>query len=220
MIPDIREYLKQEVAQLNKVWPANRTINIVCHGHSIPCGYTANHVVRMLDAYPHILHELLTKRFPMAVMNVIVSGVGGEASVSGAKRMNEDVLCYKPSIITIDYGRNDMFLPIKQVEDSWRIMIEKSLENEVKVILITPAPDSGQIYYEKEKRLNSDEVLAKLIRNLAKEYEIGLADVTKTFAKRMTAGDVVNDYLISLNHLNRDGHNLIAKEILQWFPYC
>lgn len=220
MIPDTREYLKQEAAELNKIWPANRTMNIVCHGHSIPCGYTANHVVRMLDAYPHILCENLTRRFPMAVMNVIVSGIGGEASNDGAKRFQEDVLCYRPFIITIDYGRNDMFLPMKLVEDSWRNMIEKSLEKGVKVILITPAPDSGQIYYEKEKRLNSDEALAELIRKLADEYETGLADGTLAFEKRLAAGELVNDYLISVNHLNRDGHNLIAKEILKWFPYC
>ena len=32
-------YLTNITFELQKKWPANRTINIVCHGHSVPAGY-------------------------------------------------------------------------------------------------------------------------------------------------------------------------------------
>lgn len=219
MIPNIKEYLKSEVEVLNRIWPNNQTFNMVCHGHSIPCGYTSNHVVKMLDAYPRLLHEILCGRFPMAVTNVIVSAIGGEASVSGAKRFEEEVLCYKPRIITIDYGRNDMFLPINQVETSWGHMIEKALEENIKVILVSPAPDSGQLYYEVSKRQNTDDELTVMIESLAHKYEVAFADVCGAFKKQFTLGHSVDDFMISVNHLNRNGSLLIANEIIKWFPY-
>lgn len=220
MIADNRIYLKQEKEELLKVWPDNHTMNIVCHGHSIPCGYTVNHVVRMLDAYPHLLHKKLTKRFPTAVMNIIVSGIGGESSIGGAKRFKEDVLCYKPDILTIDYGRNDMFHTIKKVELSWRNMIEEALKSKTKIILITPAPDCGEIYYDVKNRKSSDEELITLIIKLAQEYEIGLADIANTFKRNLSSGQALSDYMISENHLNKEGHVIIANEIMKWFPLC
>src|ERR1043165_7825034 len=32
-------YLRAVVAELEKAWPTNRRVNIVCHGHSVPAGY-------------------------------------------------------------------------------------------------------------------------------------------------------------------------------------
>ncbi len=220
MLPDTASYLRQEANELCKVWPENRTTNMVCHGHSIPCGYTSNHVVRMKDAYPHLIQNTLWNRYPMAVINVIVSGIGGEASLKGAKRFEADVLNHKPDIITIDYGRNDMFHPVKEVEKAWRLMIEKALNNKAKIILVTPAPDCGQLYYDIEKKQSTDEELAEMIRGLAGEYEVGIADASKAFYQKLAVGDsLLSDYLISVNHLNRAGHEIIAKQVLQWFPY-
>lgn len=218
MVPDKKEYLKQEGNELKKLWPDNQTMNIVCHGHSIPCGYTANSVVRMRDAYPHLMHEILCMRYPMAVTNVIITAVGGEAAVSGEKRFIE-VLSHKPSIIIIDYARNDMYYSLEQVEAAWRNMIEEALKENKKLILITPAPDSGQLYYDVTKRKSADDELTYLISQLASEYEIGLADAAGAFAKKFAAGAVPSDYMISVNHLNKAGHEIIAKEIVQWFPF-
>lgn len=219
MIPDKREYLKEEATELNRIWPDNKCMNIVCHGHSIPCGYTTNHVVRMQDAYPRLLHDLLCSRFPMAVINVIVTSIGGENAVSGAKRLESDVLIHKPSILTIDYGRNDMFCPLEEVEKAWRRMIEGALEKNCKILLITPAPDCGQPYYEIEKKLNSDEEITAMIARLATEYEIGMADAEGAFHKELSSGKSISDFLLSVNHPGRAGHQIIAGEILQWFPY-
>jgi acyl-CoA thioesterase I len=49
-----RMYLKNVVSLLKAQWPANRTVNIVCHGHSVPAGDFAMPVVQTSDSYPHL----------------------------------------------------------------------------------------------------------------------------------------------------------------------
>lgn len=40
MIADKRAYLSSVTEALKRQWPDNRTVNIVCHGHSVPAGYS------------------------------------------------------------------------------------------------------------------------------------------------------------------------------------
>src|SRR3982751_3841278 len=69
---DPRTYLASLINLLQIPWPKNRTINIVCHGHSVPAGYFKTPLVDTFNAYPHLLHQGLKQRFPHAVINVIV----------------------------------------------------------------------------------------------------------------------------------------------------
>lgn len=219
MIADKKEYLKREVEKLQKIWPDNESVTIVCHGHSIPCGYMAQNVTQPFDAYPHLLHQELAKRFPHSVINVFVSAVGGENCVFGAKRFARDVLSHRPDLVTIDYGRNDMFLTAEQVKESWAHMIREAKEAGVKVLLITPAADSGAIYYDPAERRLTDAELADVIRDLAKQYETGLADAQNAFMQLFEAGHERSEYAASVNHPNRRGHEIITKCLMEWVPY-
>jgi lysophospholipase L1-like esterase len=185
----------------------------------MPCGYTAAHVVSPFNAYPHLLHQKLQGRFPTAVINVIVSGIGGENAIKGAERFKRDVLCHKPAILTVDYGANDLFQPLPKVEAAWRCMAEDAIEAGVKVIFITPPPDSGVLYYPPENKRFTHEEHSALLRGLAGEYGVALADVAAVFAAKLAGGHSLHEYLISVNHLNRKGHALVAKTIHEWFPY-
>lgn len=78
-------YLRDILEVLKQHWPGNRTVNIACHGHSVPAGYFATPAVDTFNAYPHLLHAGLKRRFPYGVLNVIVTAIGGENSESGAK---------------------------------------------------------------------------------------------------------------------------------------
>lgn len=212
-------YLKDEVNELKKVWPDNHSFCIVCHGHSIPCGYTEGVVTRPFDAYPHLLHRELSIRFPYSVINVIVSAKGGENSVEGAKRFQTDVLNHKPDLVLIDYGRNDMFCSEEVMRQAWSDMIEQALMSGCKVLLITPAPDCGGIYYEEEKRMLSDDAMADVIRSLADAYDVGLADAKKVFDHKFRQGHSHNEYMVSVNHINKKGHAIVADCLLEWFPF-
>ena len=218
MIADQNKYLEEEVYGLQKIWPDNTTFTIACHGHSIPCGYMEANVTRPFDAYPHLFYRRLSERFPHSVINMIVTATGGENSVSGAKRFQRDVLSHRPDLVTIDYGRNDMFLTETEMRDSWTRMIEEAQRAEVKIILITPAADSGEQYYEPDKRKLSDSAMADIICNLAEKYGTGLADTHAVFERLFQSGHQRSEYAASVNHPNRRGHEVIADCLMEWIP--
>lgn len=196
-------------------WPANRTLNIVCHGHSVPAGYFKTPDVRTFESYPHLLHLGLKSRFPHAVFNVIVTAIGGENSPAGALRFERDVLPHRPDVMTLDYGLNDRRAGLEAALKAWKTMIESALARNIKIILLTPSPDVNAAAPDPADPINQH---AAQIRKLAAEYHLGLADSLEAFSEAVTAGRPLDSLMSQENHPNHEGHRLIAGRLLQWFP--
>jgi len=196
-------------------FPKNRTVNIVCHGHSVPSGYFKTPEVHSLDAYPHLLRAGLAERFPHAVINVIVTGIGGETSDRGAARFEKDVLNHRPDVVTIDYCLNDRRIGLEKARQAWASMIEKAQANGIKVILLTPTADMAAKLADPNDPLNQH---AEQVRQLAAEYHTGLVDSLAAFKREIDAGTELSKLMSQRNHPNRQGHELVAKGLLEWFP--
>lgn len=209
------DYLATTTVELQKKWPKNRTINIVCHGHSVPAGYFKTPVVDTFNAYPHLMHVALKKRYPHAVINVIVTGVGGETSLKGAQRFENDVLTHHPDVLFIDYALNDRRVGLEKSKKSWEMMINAALEKGIKVILLTPTGDSRSKLDDVNDPLNQH---AEQIRLLAKDHEVGLADSLAAYKRYIAEGGTLKDILSHVNHPNRKGHDLVVDELMKWFP--
>lgn len=212
---DPKTYLANVCAELEKCWPTNRTVNIVCHGHSVPAGYFRTPAVHTFDAYPYLLHRGLARRFPHAVINVIVTGIGGENSEQGAKRFRRDVLNLRPDVVTIDYGLNDRAIGLARSQRAWRRMIEMALARHVWVILLTPTPDLTARLNDPNDPLNQH---ARQIRRLAAQYHTGLVDSLALFEAKVRSGTPLKDLMAQSNHPNRRGHEIVAAGLLKWFP--
>jgi acyl-CoA thioesterase-1 len=217
MIADRRTYLSKITEELRKEWPENRTINIVCHGHSVPAGYFSTPFVDTFNAYPHLLHRKMKENFPFAVINVIVTAIGGEDSESGALRFEKSVISHHPDVVTIDYGLNDRRIGLRSAELAWKSMIEKCLENNIKVLLLTPILDLSGLFEENKDQWGLLQKHTEQIRKLAEEYEVGLVDCFSLFENYIKNGGDITDLLSWPNHPNRNGHKLIAREIMRWF---
>jgi len=217
-LADRNTYLADIVSVMKTLWPNNRTINIVCHGHSVPSGYFETPMVDTFNAYPHLLHQALKVRHPFAVINVIVTAIGGENSESGAARFEEQVLCHRPDILTIDYALNDRGLGLERARKAWQSMIEKSLSMGVKVILLTPTPDLTQTPGAPREKRNELREHAGQVCELAGEYEVGLVDSLAAFDKYVEDDGELRDLLSQSNHPNRLGHEIVARELMRWFP--
>ena len=211
-----RSYLAEVVAVLQRHWPENRAVAIVCHGHSVPAGYFATPMVDSFHAYPHLLHRGLKQRFPFAVINVIVTAIGGESSVSGARRFAE-VLAHQPDVVTIDYGLNDRGVGLEAARGAWREMIEAALSQGVRVLLLTPTPDITQRPEAAPEEREPLLAHAEQIRALAGQYGVGLIDSLAAFQAYQRHGEL-SDLLSWSNHPNARGHALVARELLRWFP--
>jgi len=218
MIAEPETYLTGLVQEMARQWPANRTINIVCHGHSVPAGYFATPFVNTLAAYPHLLLEGLKERFPFAVINVIVTAIGGENSEQGAQRFEAEVLCHRPDLLTIDYALNDRGIGLERAERAWRSMIELALQRSIHLILLTPTHDQFALRSGDPASSLALGQHAALVRGLADEYGVGLADSDAAFDRYTGENGHLFDLMSHVNHPNRKGHQLVADEILRFFP--
>lgn len=207
-------YLDTLKLELQKEWPANRTINLVFHGHSVPSGYFKTPIVNTLEAYPYQLLRELKDIYPFAVINVITTSIGGENSVSGAERFSKEVLTHRPDVLLIDYALNDRGVGLEKASLAWTHMIETALEQNIKVILLTPSPDQRISMLDSTSELEQH---AAQIRNLSAKYGIGLVDSYARFAEIAARGEAIADYMSQVNHPNQKGHQIITQELLKYF---
>jgi len=208
------DYLSNVQKELKIVFPKNKIINLVFHGHSVPSGYWSHQEVHTLESYPNLLLRKLKSIYSYAVINIIITSIGGESSEKGQSRLKTDVLPHKPDVLFIDYALNDLGIGLERSKVAWEKMIEEALANNIKVVLVTPSPDQRHNILEPGNNL---ELHAKQIRELANQYKIGLADPFTGFQKIAVKEGSIEAYMSHVNHPNEKGHNLIAEEIFKLF---
>lgn len=108
------DYLKPLLFSLEKQWTNNRTINFVFHGNSVPSGHFNNPYVNTLKGYPHLKLCYLKERFPYAVINVIITAIGGKQSEQRAVRFKDEVLIMRPDVLFFDYELNDRAIGLER----------------------------------------------------------------------------------------------------------
>ena len=207
-------YLEKIKAEMLVEWPKNRTINLVFHGHSVPAGYFKTPVVNTLASYPYLVLKDLKSAYPMTVVNVINTSIGGEHSESGLKRFEADVLTHKPDVLFIDYALNDRGMGLERAKIAWEKMIRLALEKNIKVILLTPSPDQRVDIKDDLSILDQH---ANQIKELAKNFQIGLIDTYALYKNKVKSGSNLVDYMSQVNHPNEKGHQMITDEIMGYF---
>ncbi|MFN0291934.1 SGNH/GDSL hydrolase family protein [Pedobacter helvus] len=213
-LSDTVNYLAPIKKQLETKFPKNRTINLVFHGHSVPSGYWTGSKVHTLESYPHLLLGKLKTIYPYAVINVILTSIGGEWAEKGQTRFTNDVLSHKPDVVIIDYALNDLGIGLERSKIAWSKMIEEALSKNIKVILVTPSPDQREDITDSNNKLA---LHATQIRELAVKYQVGLADPFAQFQKIAKEKGSIKELMSHVNHPNENGHNLIAEELFRWF---
>lgn len=213
-IADPAIYLNDIKAELNKKWPDNRTIKLAFHGHSVPAGYYKTPVVKPFGAYPLMLLKELKEIYPYAVISVINTSIGGEDAIRGAERFDRDVLVHKPDVLFIDYSLNDRGAGLEKSREAWESMIRKALDKNIKVILLTPSPDTRKDILVPNCELEQH---ANQVKRLAEKYHTGLIDSYSIFKSKVLAGDSLSVYMASVVHPNENGHQLIVDEIMKYF---
>ena len=180
----------------------------------MPSGYFVTPDVKPLESYPFLLLKALKKIYPFAVINIILTCIGGENSENGAKRFKKQVLNHRPDVLFIDYALNDTGIGVEASRKAMEFMIETALKKKIKIILLSPTPD------QRVELLNKETILQQLsnqVVELSKKYEIGLVDNYSTFQNLVISGEKVTDYMSQVNHPNEKGHQLIVDGISKYF---
>ncbi|RXR07049.1 SGNH/GDSL hydrolase family protein [Pseudoxanthomonas composti] len=203
--------LDQVKADLRTSWPDNKTINIVAYGHSVPAGYFDAPEVHTREAYPRLLADGLADLYPHAVINVITSAVGGENSLKGLARFDREGLGHMPRVVLIDYGLNDRLIARESSRASLIAMTRKAKAAGACVILLTPNPDLGGDLPSYNSTLAQE---AALIRAVAKEERVSLADSAAAFAAQKAP---TKTFMSVHGHPNAAGHRLIFQQLIRLF---
>jgi hypothetical protein len=207
-------YLSAIRQELERKWPQNRTVNLVFHGHSVPAGYFKTPVVNTLESYPFLVLKGVKERYPHAVVNSIVTSIGGEDARQGAARFTNEVLCHRPDVLFIDYALNDQRIGRDASLEAWTLMIVAALDRNAKVILLTATPDQRVDILDKGTLLQQ---LCDQIVGLARTHNVGIVDSYKMFQNLSASGGKISDYMSQVNHPNGKGHQLVADAILGYF---
>ena len=167
-----------------------------------------------MAAYPALVHKQIKEMYPYAVVNIIVTAIGGENAVQGVKRFDNEVMIHKPDVLVIDYALNDRRAGLAEAYYAWDKMIKKAKSKNIKVILLTPSPDLRVDYTDpgNELKQHTDQIIG-----LARENKVGLVDSYKAFEFLYTDIKNLKKYMSQVNHPNEKGHELIANEISYWF---
>ncbi len=170
--------------------------------------------MRTLEAYPHQVLEAVKAKYPYAVVNSITTAIGGENSEQGAKRFERDVLIHRPDVLFIDYALNDRAIGLERSKAAMEQMIQKALQKNIKVILLTPSPDLGVNISQSGNVLQQH---ADQLKALAEKYRTGLADSYGSFKAAAGKGADLKALMSQSNHPNKAGHALITGGILPYF---
>lgn len=200
-------YLQHFPQLLEARWPNNRTVNIVIYGDSTSYGYNAKGLPGFFNAYPNFLRGLLKERYPYAVINVIATGRYGLNSSDAMSDFQANVLDHRPDLLIIDFGKEDVKGNQGTALEALSQIIQKARDNALRVILTTPpVPEQYEGHSPAE--------LALGIVDLAHEEDVGVVDI---FARlRDWGGSLKTPFEDDI--LTADGHWVIARELLNWFP--
>jgi lysophospholipase L1-like esterase len=180
--------------------------------------------------YSVFIEDYLLMCRPKANLRAAQFGWSGETAPGFLKRMDNEVLRFKPTVATTCYGMNDGgYAPMtpataQRYRDAQTAILERFKKANVRVVLGSPGcvdadsfkkdPKAAEIY---NKTLGE---LREIDRELAKEHGVAFADVygammdamTKAKAKYGSSYDVAGGDGV---HPNRNGHLVMAYAFLK-----
>ena len=166
--------------------PLSSSSVILAYGDSLTYGYN----VKRSESYPAKL-EVLTG------ISVINSGVSGEVSAQGLKRLPKVLDEHHPQLLILCHGGNDLLrkMDLEEMELNIRGMIQLSLDRDIPVILLG-VPKPGIF-------LSSFDVYKKIANSM---NIIFIEDLIS---------DVLGDKSLKSDsiHPNKKGYNVMAEEI-------
>lgn len=155
-------------------------------------------------------------------VRLINKSIGGETSEGGLKRIREDVVALRPTLVSIAYGMNDQnqYEAGPEVEpdayaSNLRAMIACLREiPDCEIVLVTPCSPHPDWKHASGR---SGEY-ADAVRRLSVECNVGVADVHAAWRLELEAGKTPDCLLLNhINHPNDYGHQIYYETLVDWF---
>ncbi len=151
-------------------------------------------------------------------IDAIPAGKCADTSNQMLERMNKDVLSYKPDVMFLMGGMNDInknFEDDKTFKNSMYKIVNTAIDNDIRPILLTITVDRERLNSVRNRRVDE---YNKYLSSLAKEKNIHIIDVNSPLKKEIVRQNKV-EYVVTADgvHLNKKGNTLVANKILSDF---
>lgn len=189
----------------------------VALGDSVTAGWLEHGILDADAAYPARFRRRLAALFPRTQISVLNAGLGGEDVEGALARLDRDCLRHGPHLVTVCLGLNDsrkgrenlaafqanLNELVRRVEDG----------SDADLLLITPNTRGDA--------LQEDGTVAeyvRAVRAVARERDVGLADVHAVYNGWIRAGAAPADLLSNrVSHPTREGHEIFASALIEFF---
>jgi uncharacterized repeat protein (TIGR01451 family) len=175
---------------------ANYQVTIACLGDSLVA----------LSNWPQILDSLLESTFVHADYNVIASGIRGELASGGFNRFDSSIAKYKPQIVIVGYGTNDIGSGTGRFSQYLSGIVQKCRNISATVFL----ESLGYINTSMEPSKSDWPGYQKVIYQIGASYRVPVIDIYSPLSSN--PGLYVADWV----HYTPEGSSVVAHTIYNY----
>lgn len=172
--------------------------------------------VRTKKGYPEKVKSLLGKLYPTVPVNIINAGLSGDTAENGLKRLDRDVLSYKPDMVVVCYGLNDSMLGNDGIEtyvNSLKHIFKQIKSTNAEIIFLTPnvRSDNLSVLFE-ETKLN--ECAQSVIKNEREGWLLKYLNMARELCKSESIAICDCNYIWNMFRKNDvDINNLLSNRV-------
>lgn len=199
--------------------PTQAAVSLKKGDHILFFGDSLTALAQGPKGYVSIVRDTLKKTHPDLDLQVSAVATGGHTVPDLLKRLDNDVLTKKPTIVVIQIGCNDARrIPKDAFKAGLEELIDRLQKTNIQVIQCSLTSVG-----EKHDGTNKDdaklEAFAQVARDVAKEKKVPLNDLRKAFVaywKKNNPDNMDKGFLTyDGNHFNDTGHQFVAEQMLK-----
>ena len=177
------------------------------------------------ESYIEKFRDMLIDKYELTSVSVINAGIAGDMLPSMIERADRDVIRYDPDLILINGSLNwndDLMGDAGVYKDLLKSFVQRlKKETTADIILLTPNGDLPNTMFAAPGQSVPEpttEARVKVIREIAEEEQVCLADVRAVWDKAKEAGCPWEELLANrINHPSVEGHEVYAKVLMKLF---
>ncbi len=190
-------------------------MNIVCLGDSTTYGYMVSR--------NKVWTEILNNKFENKDIKFINKGINGDMISGMLIRFDDDCIREKADTVILMGGVNDIFTcqSLDKIKNSMIGIINKSIENNINIIVFTPIPfiKKAFTFFEAGNLLDEFENILKEYADFINDYtsknNIKSIDIYNIFNNKILKENNYYDIFFDGVHLSENGHNVFASELYE-----
>lgn len=185
------------------------------------------------SAFSTRIREYLNLLYPNVQINIINSGLSGGAAPGGLRRLERDVLQYRPDLVVVSFGLNDCCndnIPLPVYTEALQGIFSRLQRENIEAIFLTQNYMNTKISSripEESLREGSALNMRKQVEGVlkqymeqgaatAKEYGARVCDLYSVWEKLAGCGvDTTNLLANRINHPIRQMHHYIAIKLIE-----